>query len=229
MQSKIYNVILGLARHLGFDPVFFQPIDDTSFVMDKDLRAIYKSLGRKQIKFVRHHFRNNPDVNSILLEDQVLIDLSTHSFWGNAISEDATLQVVKVLEALSRYTVAIGTTDIEREFRRHVSTENQWIMQFWLDGDLTDKLSEFNKRKNDMQTTTLDEWFDRNYPLTYGKWYNTLLKQKRVLVINIIQDLHPKIDVTSLINLGENDDHIGPFTWVFAEILRSMHYNVRAF
>lgn len=229
MQSRIYNIILGLSRHLGFDPVFFQPIDDTSFVMDKDLRAIYKSLGLKQIRFIRHHFRNNPDVNSILLEDQVLIDLSTHSFWGNAISEGATLEVVNVLEALSRYTVDIGSTDIEREFARHVSTENQWIMQFWLDGDLTAKLDKFNERKDHMQTMTLDEWFDRNYPLTYGKWYNTLLKQKRVLVIDIIQDLHPKIDVTSLINLGENDDHIGPFTWVFAKILSSMHYNVRVF
>ncbi|MFX1457644.1 MAG: hypothetical protein ACFFDB_19940 [Promethearchaeota archaeon] len=38
--------------------------------------------------------------------------------------------------------------------------------------------------------------------------------------------LHPSIDVSDLINLGTDDDHIGPYTYVFTEILRKMGYPV---
>jgi len=57
-------------------------------------------------------------------------------------------------------------------------------------------------------------------------FYNTALKRRRVSVREIVELLHPGIDVSDLLNLGMNDDHIGPYTRVLTEILRKMGYPI---
>jgi len=77
-----------------------------------------------------------------------------------------------------------------------------------------------NKRREDLQTLPLDEFIKEHFPIAYSRFYNTLLKQSRVSVRELIESLHPNVDVTGLINLGPDDDIIGRFTWVFSYILR---------
>ena len=224
-QAQVYNVILGLGRHLGIDPISFNLIEDQMFDMTKDVKDRFKQLGWKLYIYIRHHFRNNPDRASIKLLDQILIDSRTHFYWEN-IAEGDALVATQVLESLIKYSSNIGASDIRNEFKKH-GDEYLWIAENWINNrDFIDNRDKFNERKSDIKTMPLNEFIKIHYPKAYTKFYNTALKRRRVSVCEIIELLHPSIDVTDLVNLGKNDDHIGPYTHVFTEILRKMGYPV---
>jgi len=225
-QAKVYNVILGLGRHLGFDPGFFSPIEDQMFDMNQDVKDQFKDLGLKLYIFIRHHFRNNPDRASIKILDQFLIDTRTHSYWEKLINEDDALVCSQVLETLIKYNNDVIEADIRREFGKFGS-QYTWLAENWINNrDFQENLDKFNYRKNDIKTLPLDKFIKEHYPKAYAKFYNTILKETRVRVTEIIKSLHPNVDVSDLVNLGKNDDHIGPFTWVFTEIMRTFNYPV---
>ncbi len=102
-----------------------------------------------------------------------------------------------------------------------------WLAENWIgDRDFSDNLDVFNERKNDIKAMRLNEFIKIHYRKVYSRFYNTMLKKKRVSLRKISESLHPNVDVTELINLGKNDDHIGPYTRVFTEILRLFNYPV---
>lgn len=115
-QAKIYDVILGLGRHLGMDPGFFRPIEHQEFDMNKGVKQRLKDLGKKLYVYIRHHFKNNPNRASIAIPDQVIIDTQSHSFWENLMSEDDARVSTQVLENLIKYSRPVTETDIRAEF-----------------------------------------------------------------------------------------------------------------
>jgi hypothetical protein len=223
-QAMVYNVILGLGRHLGFDPIFFTPIEDRLFDMNQKVQDMLKALGEKIYIFQRHHFRDNPDRSSILLMDQVLINKKDHEFWEKIVTEEEALVATQVIESLVKYKDPITENDIRSEFNKF-GEKYLWIMEKWfIDPNFEYNRELFNIRKDYIKTKSLNQFIKDEYPMAYSRFYNTLLKRRRVSVREIIEMLHPNVDVTELINLGTNDDHIGPYTRIFTEIMRLFNY-----
>jgi len=225
-QAKVYNVILGLGRHLGFDPAFFRPVEDQMFDMNAGVKQKLKALGKKLYIYVRHHFKNNPDRASISIMDQVITHSGTHFYWENLISEDEALVAIQVLENLVKYNRRIDATDIKNEFKKF-DREYRWIMANWLnDPDFDENLKKFNDRKDDIKAMTIDEFIYTHYRKTYDKFIKVLLKTEHIGILAIIQAMHPNVDVSGLVSLGKNSNYIGPYSTVFAEILKMYKYPV---
>ena len=89
-------------------------------------------------------------------------------------------------------------------------------------------LRTFNLRKNDIKSMSIDQFIKEHYPKAYNRFYVKMLKTKvkKLKIVDIIQALHPNIDVSELVNLGTSDDYIGPYSRVFTEILRLYNYPV---
>lgn len=226
-QAKVYNIILGLGRHVGFDPGFFRPITDEMFGMTQVQKDLFKDLGEKLYVYIRHHFKNDPDRASISILDQVLIDTRSHTYWEKRMSGDHARVATQVLENLIKYNRDIDRTDIEKEFGKFAD-KYRVIMENWFsEPDFVDNIKLFNRRKDEIKTKPLDEFIENNYPNAYDRFYVKMLKTRRVSIRDIIQTMHPYIDISELINLGTNDDYIGPYTRVFTEILRFYNYPVR--
>ncbi len=224
--ARVYNVILGLGRHLGFDPGTFLPIEDQMFDMNADARAKFKELGLKIYYYARHHFEDNPDRTSLELRIQILTDGRNHLYWDSMMSEADGLVAIQVIENLIKYNRLITKNDIRKEFGR-LPDEYSVIMENWFrQRDFKDNLALFNKRKDDIKSMTLDSFIKEHYKSVYSKFYNTILKNERVNVRKLIEALHPGVDVSGLVSLGPDDNLIGPFTRVFAYILRDLGYLV---
>lgn len=200
------------------------------FDMTEDKKNIFRKLGEKIHTYLRHHFRDNPSYRaltpyyraSILLEDQVLIDSRGHYFWEKVISEDEALVAIQVLENLIKYEDPITETDIENEFRKF-GDDYLWIIENWFsEPKFKDNLKLFNQRKDDVKSMSLDGFIFVHYRNAFSRFFNDMLKTGRVSVRKIIEILHPYVDVSELVNLGINDDHIGPYVPVFTEILRRL-------
>lgn len=85
-------------------------------------------------------------------------------------------------------------------------------MEKWFsDPDFENNRKLFNKRKDEIKALLLDEFINNNYPQAYSKFFNDMLKTRRVSVSKIIETLHPSVDVSQLLNLGMNDDHMFRF------------------
>lgn len=98
-------------------------------------------------------------------------------------------------------------------------------METWFsDRDFQDNLIKFNDRKNDIKTMKLDQFINIYYPKAYARFFNTMLKERRVSLRNIIEYLHPNVDISDLLNLGATNDYIGPYVRVFTEVLRLYNY-----
>ena len=226
VQAKVYNVILGLSRHLGMDPAFFRPVEDQMFDMNKGVKQMFKDLGKKLWTYVRHHFRNNPDRGSIAIYDQVIIDTRSHSYWESMMSEDDTLVATQVLENLIKYNREVLESDIENEFMLY-GPEYSWIAANWIDDrKFADNLKTFNDRKDDIKVLPILEFIEEHYPIAYNKFITTLLKDKQGLVRDIIQAMHPTIDISALVNIGSGADYVGPYSTVFTEIMKMYNYPV---
>ncbi|KKN55254.1 hypothetical protein LCGC14_0584220, partial [marine sediment metagenome] len=224
--ARTYNVILGLGRHIGFDPGTFLPIEDQMFNMDKEEAAKFKELGLKLYYYARHHFEDNPIRSSPELLIQVLTDGRSHKFWDSMMSEADALVAIQVLENLIKYTRPITENDIRNEFGKF-GDEYQFIMENWFrQTEFEDNLDKFNDRKDDIKSMTLDSFIYTHYRKAYSKFYNTLLKESRISLRKLIEELHPGVDVSGLISLGQDDNLIGPFTYVFTYILRDLGYLV---
>lgn len=196
------------------------------FDMNAGVKELFKSLGKKLWIFIRHHFRNNPNRASIAITDQVVIDSRSHTFWEKSMSEDDALVATQVLESLIRYGRPVKEADIRNEFAK-AGNQYSWIMFNWLNQPkFSEALQLFNERKDDIKSIPIDEFIEQNFPKTYKKFVETMLKTSHVSILEIIQAMHPTIDVTELVNLGTNDDHIGPYSTVFAEILKMYRYPV---
>lgn len=225
-QAKVYNVILGLGRHLGFDSGFFRPIKDEMFDMTKELIAKFQELGLKIYRYARHHFGDSPDRTSLELMIQVLIDSRSHLYWDSMMSEDDGLVANQILENLIEYRRPITRTDIQNEFAKFPD-EYLVIMETWFgDPEFKKNLKLFNILKGEIKTKPLDQFIHDNYPIAYARFFNTMLKEHRINVRKLIEEYNPYIDVSTLITLGTNDDLIGPYTNVFTQILKYIGYPV---
>ena len=195
------------------------------FDMNKGVKELFKSLGKKLWIFIRHHFRNNPNRASIAITDQVIIDSRSHTFWEKMMSEDDALVATQVLERLIKYNRPVKEADIRNEFAKF-GNQYSWIMLNWLsEPNFNKNLQLFNKRKEQVKTIPIDEFIEQNFPLTYKRFVKTMLKTSHASILEIIQAMHPNIDLTELVNLGSNADHIGPYSLVFSEILRMYKYS----
>jgi len=92
--------------------------------------------------------------------------------------------------------------------------------------DFNDNLDKFNERKDDIKSMPIDKFIKAYYPNAYDRFYVKMLKTRRVSIRDIIQALHPNIDISELVNLGTNIDYIGPYSRVFTEILKLYNYPV---
>lgn len=225
-SPKAYHVILGLARHLGFDPGYFQPIDDKSFHLTVDEASRLKILGKKVIRFIRHHFRDDPaKASSLLLEDQILIDARSHSLL-EITSEADILAMTTVLENLIKFNRKIDQSDIRNEFRK-LGSDYLWIGENWINQRSFDaNLNEFNIRKEKIKSMPIDKFIEEFYPKAYNRFYVNILQKHRGQVGSLIQRFHKNIDISGLLTLGKNDPHIREFTQIFSEILKDYNYPI---
>ena len=100
-------------------------------------------------------------------------------------------------------------------------------MANWLnDPDFDENLKKFNDRKDDIKAMTIDEFIYTHYRKTYDKFIKVLLKTEHIGILAIIQAMHPNVDVSGLVSLGKNSNYIGPYSTVFAEILKMYKYPV---
>ncbi len=225
-SSKAYHVILGISRHIGFDPGYFQPIDDKSFHLTQDEASRLKLLGKKVIRFIRHHFRDDPaKASSLLLEDQILIDARSHSLL-EITSEADILAMTTVLENLIKFNGKIDQGDIRNEFRK-IGSDYLWIGENWINQRSFDSnLKEFNIRKEDIKSMTIDKFIEKYYPSAYNRFYVNILQKHRGQVGSLIQRFHKNIDISDLLALGRNDPNIKEFTQIFSEILKDYNYPI---
>ncbi|KKK49477.1 hypothetical protein LCGC14_3134670 [marine sediment metagenome] len=70
------------------------------------------------------------------------------------------------------------------------------------------------------------EFIEDHYPIAYKKFITVLLKNKQGLVRDIIQAMHPTIDISALVNIGPGADYVGPFSTVFTEIMKMYNHPV---
>ena len=142
------------------------------------------------------------------------------------MSEADAHVAVAVFENLINYDRDITPADIRAEFAKFPS-KYRFIMENWFRQDeFQDNLDTFNERKDDIKSMQLDKFIKEHYLRAYNKLYNTLLKEHRVNVRKIIETLHPEIDTSMLAGLGDDDNHIEPYTSVFIQILRNEGYPV---
>jgi len=143
------------------------------------------------------------------------------------MTQDDTRVATKVLENLiKKYNRKIDRADIEAEFGKF-GDKYRFIMENWFgQPKFAESLQLFNDRKDQIKTLPIDEFIENNYPNAYDRFYVKMLKTRRVSVRDIIQAMHPTIDISALVNLGTNDDHVGPYSTVFAEILKMYKYPV---
>jgi len=223
-QAKMYDVVLGLGRHLGMDMGFFRPIEDQMFDMNKDVKSKFKALGKKLWIFIRHHFRNNPDRTSIAITDEVLIDSRSHTFWEAMMSEDDSRIATEVLEELIAKNGPITEVDIRNAFAKKGS-QYSWIMRNWVNQrNFATNLATFNLRKSDIKSMNIMDFIQEHYPKAYTKFITVLLKKEFVHVRDIIQAMHPTVDISALV--GVNDNYINQYSTVFSEILKMYNYPV---
>lgn len=151
---------------------------------------------------------------------QVLITTQTHLYWESMMSEADSNVAILVLENLIKYTTTLTQNDIRNEFAKFPD-KYLVIMENWFSSrKFTENLKKFNDRKDYIKILPLNEFIEEYSPKLYLKWYNTELKNHRLSVRKLIEELHPNLDVTGLVNLGPDDDIISQFTWVFSYILR---------
>jgi len=131
-----------------------------------------------------------------------------------------------VLENLVKYNREVFESDIENEFKKF-GPEYSWIAANWIDDwNFADNLRTFNKRKEHIKALPILEFIKKHYPIAYKKFITVLLKDKQGLVRDIIQAMHPTIDISGLVNIGPSADYVGPFSTVFTEIMKMYKYPV---
>ena len=190
--TKAYHVIMGLGKHLGFDPLLFTEIKDISF----------KEGISRILKFARHHFRNEPELRlSLFIFDQVLTDNRGHGTWGT-LSETEALIVQRNYEHLISLSEDISRAVIEREFnnRQFLSDPlNQWfydnvVVGRWYANPVfeSDILPKFNDRKDYMKSHTVLEFMQHNdqFQIAYERFYTNVIKDYGFELYGLLEMLH---------------------------------------
>ncbi len=190
--TMAYHVIMGLGKHLGFDPLFFTEIDDLSF-MEGASRAI---------EFIRHHFRNTPELRlSLFIFDQILTDRSRHGAWGS-LNEAQALAVQRNYEYLISLNEEIDKSVIEREFNnpRFLSDSiNKWfydnvVVDRWYSESNFESylLPKFNERREYMKTHTVIEFmqYQDQFKNAYDRFYTNVIKNHGFKLYGLLEMLH---------------------------------------
>ena len=181
--TTAYHVIMGLGKHLGFDPLFFSEIADIG-------------------EFIRHHFRDDPELRlSLFIFDQVLTDRSNHGAWGT-LSEAEALIVQRNYEFLINLDEPITKAVIEREFNNPQflrDSLNRWFYDNIVEGRWYAQpdfesylLPKFNERKDYMKSHTVLEFMQHNdqYIMAYERFYTNVIKEYGFELYELLDMLH---------------------------------------
>ncbi|MFX1353051.1 MAG: hypothetical protein ACFFGP_03745, partial [Promethearchaeota archaeon] len=162
--TKAYNVIMGLGRFLGFDPMFFTPLDDAIFE--------YGVMTSGTPKYVRHEpfGLTGTCIDAFL---QVLTDNSKHNQWRTINSAQAK-EIINAFEALIKIKGNIDKNTIDKLFRSKKWLYNNVVKSIWYNNPKFNIfLQEFNKRKQEIRSISLIEFLSQdgknNTPMRYPK------------------------------------------------------------
>ena len=162
-----------------------------------------------------------------MLEDQVLIDARSHSYFENVLSEDEVLVYTSVLENLIKINRKIDETDIMNEFKKF-GNNYLWLADNWFsEPNFKDNLALFNDRKEDIKKMSMDEWILTHYKTAYSRFYENILKDKRLQICSLISKHYPNLDISDIINMQNENDYIKEFTKVFIEIMNQYGYPIK--
>lgn len=164
----------------------------------------------KAIEFIRHHFRNDPELRlSLFIFDQVLTDRSRHGAWGT-LNEAEALAVQRNYEHLIELNEYIDKSVIEREFNNPQflsDSVNKWfynsivVDRWYANSKLeSDILPKFNERKEYMKTHTILEFMqkDDQFIIAYERFYTNVIKNQGFKLYGLLEMLHGVSEKTHL-------------------------------
>ena len=230
-----YHVVEGIGKHLGIDPLFFSAIKDESFHMTKTLRNKLKDLGEKVLVFIRHHFRDDPvGRDSFLAKDNLITDASKHVSWESLDERDSLIvlegyeKLIRMKGTGQRMPGTSGINEITRKDIEQVFRGEEWVYARWYsDRDFTSNLKEFNNKRRDIRSMTLDKFIKTYNPIAYARFYENILKDKRPQLQLFLSELHPTLDISSVIAAGTDSIYLKEITRAFSWLLRQDNYPIK--
>ncbi|MHA1669409.1 MAG: hypothetical protein ACTSV5_02400 [Promethearchaeota archaeon] len=212
------HVMMGFMRHLGFDPITFELIDDAIF---------------NQAAFARYEY----DVKSFLILDQVLTSRKNHPKW-NALRGRGRI-ITEAFEILINYKGDVDRTIIDNLFNNEKYewfysevVQSNWYNNpdFNFDVDL---LPRFNSMRGEFQRLGPEAYIANRFPIAYDRFYTKAFgnKKNRALTYHLLNKLHDIDKKTKLVdnyatsrdlNLFNNID----FMQIFKDILTQFGYKL---
>jgi len=230
-----YHVITGFGKHLGMDPLFFSSIKDTAFDMTNDRKTTLKRLGEKIITFIRHHFRDDPvGRDSFFASDLVTTDNSKHVAW-ETLTEAESLIVLNGFEELirikgsgPRMSGSTGINSITRADIERVFQGNEWVYGRWYsDRYFSSNLEEFNEKREASRELKLGEFIRQYNPIAYARFYENIIKGKRLQLQQFLSELHPSLDISQVIKAAAGSPYLTQITRAFSELMRQYNHPIR--
>ena len=217
------------------DALYFSTINDEAFGLTKERQVVLKRLGQKIIRFIRHHFRDDPiGRNSFLCSDNVITDSSKHWAW-ETLTEAESLIVINGFEELIRIDGAgdsmggpsgireIIEADIERVFKG-----NEWVYGRWYSNNkFSSNLKEFNEKRKAIREMKLDEFIKLYNPIAYNRFYVNILKDKRPQLQSFLSELHPSLDISKVIKAAAGSPYQAEIIRALSELLRQYNYPIK--
>lgn len=147
---------------LGFDMLFFEPLDDRIFLLKAQRSAL--SIGFSDY-YNRHH--KDPDEKwSMYLVDLVLTTLKRHSAY-KSLSVEYQDALTEGFEKLIAMDNKITEADIEEVFK-----DNLWIYKKWSeDANFAKSLKEFSERKDFLNQYGIDAFLKEYYEIGYERFF----------------------------------------------------------
>lgn len=193
-----YHVIVGLGKHLGFDPYDFTLLDDQSFNAPKRIIDQIKQYGRRISLFVRHHFRNSVGRDSFFHGDIIITNKIAHGAW-ETLSEAESLIILRGYEKLiairgsgKKIGGISGLNEITVQDIESVFKGEEWVYARWYaNRDFKDNLESFNMRRKQIRVWGLEEFIKKNNPVAYNRFYENVLLKQRDSFQDLLSQIHP--------------------------------------
>lgn len=190
--TKAYHISSGLGRHIGFDPLDFRPLDDSSFDNNEKLNP---------------YARHEPFGPSLNVFDQVLTDARGHVSWRYVSKADARTIIEGFDQLVSMDKNTIDRLDMMRVFK-----DNTWVLTNrkgtgWFDSDpviFQERLNDFNERRQTIKNQGLEFFAFKYYYTAWNRFSIKAIVESRCEVYSLLYRNH---------RLGTGDIKIDYLDW----------------
>jgi len=211
--SKAMNVILGLGRSLGFDMLFFKPLDDNIFSLRSWLR----------------HEPFSATAQTLYSFNQILTDDICHETWGT-LSKSQASQIIKAFEFLVSQEGTVDRSFIDNTFNKRKSRwfYNEVVVNRWYSNPKFNSfLTEFNTRKQEIQSMGVIEFLGQDgtggkpmrYPIAKSRFYDNLMTLDRDRLYTLLSRTFLPIHKYALEKIFRSRSRTVEFDYIYDRIL----------